>query len=741
MSSWRLSVFALAFVLAGSATAQQSTGTLERIVIPLLEGEIDLDGRVDEPAWEAVPVFPATMHTPNFGLAPSEATEFRVAHDEKYLYVSCRAYDSDPAGVRASSLERDLGGYASDWCILMLDTFNDRETALLFGTTPAGLRTDMIFANDTEAGANFNWNTYWDAAASQDDRGWYAEIRIPFTSLRFQQSEAGVVMGLSLVRVIARKNEFSTFPAISPQWGGFSAYKASQTREVVIHGARRSDPLYVTPYGIVGRGHSNSPNADQTGYDRDRDALTEVGLDVKYGITSNLTLDFTGNTDFAQVEADNQQVNLTRFSLFFPEKRAFFQERSNVFDYSLGGVERLFHSRQMGLADGERVRIYGGSRLVGRIGDWDIAGLDMQTAAAEPGASSENLGVLRMRRRVLNENSFVGGILTTRLGNAASENVVYGLDALLRVFGEDYVTLNWAQSFDPNVEGAEGFLDRSLARVFWQRRGIDGLNYEFDLTRSGETFEPGLGFMFRRNYTKGATQVGYGWRPGVESSVLSAGVRAGGTAYRRSEDGSIETAELVPELVVEMKSGHEFTATVRATHEDLDRGFSLPGASGVPEGEYDFTAARVEFRQSSSSMFRTSLSAEAGGFFDGQRTSASVRGTWTPSKHFEFEGTYQIENVDFEERNEGFTAHIFRVRTDARLDTRISSGALIQYSSAANAVTVNLRLRYNPKEGTDLYLVWNEGLVTDRFSFNPVRPLSDRRTLLLKYSPTLTLGL
>jgi len=543
-----------ALVIPIATVGQESTGALERIVIPLVRGEITLDGRVDEAAWEAVPVFPATMHTPNFGLEPSEATEFRVVHDGTYLYVSCRNYDSEPTGVRASSLERDLGGYASDWCILILDTFADKETGLLFGTTPAGLRTDMIFANDTEGGANFNWNTFWDAAAYQDDRGWYAEIRIPFTSLRFQRSDAGVVMGISMVRVIARKNEFSTFPAISPQWGGFSTYKASQTREVLIQGAQQADPLYITPYGIAGRGHSHTTNSDETGYDRDRDALGEVGLDVKYGITSNLTLDVTANTDFAQAEADNQQVNLTRFSLFFPEKRAFFQERSNVFDYSLGGVERLFHSRRMGLAEGDLVRIYGGGRLVGRIGEWDVGALNMQTAAAEPegtsgttGASggvgsSENLGVFRMRRRFLNDNSNIGAILTTRTGNATSENVVYGLDALMRVFGEDYLTLNWAQSFDPNVVGADGFFDRGLARVFWERRGIDGFTYEVDLTRSGETFEPALGFMFRRNYAKDAAKVSYGWRPGVESRVRTAGLALEGTAYRRLRDGSLETS-------------------------------------------------------------------------------------------------------------------------------------------------------------------------------------------------------
>ena len=736
-----LAVAVAHITLPHQVAGQESTGLAERIVIPRLTGEIEMDGRVDESAWEAVPVLPATMHTPDFGLQPTEATEFRVAHDGDYLYVSCRAYDSDPSGVRSLSLERDQSGYASDWCIVILDTFNDKETSLLFGTTPAGLRMDLIFADDTEARPNFNWNTFWDAEAHQDEHGWYAEIRIPFSSLRFQRSQAGVVMGLSLVRSIARKSELVTFPAISPQWGAFSPYKASQAREVLIQGVRRSDPLYVTPYGIVGRGHSHALNVDKTAYDRDHDAVTETGLDVKYGITSNLTLDFTANTDFAQVEADDQQVNLTRFSLFFPEKRAFFQERSNVFDYSLGGVERLFHSRRVGLVDGEQVRIYGGGRIVGRVGDWDVGALALETAAAEPGESSENLGVFRMRRRVLNQNSYLGGILTTRLGNQTSRNAVYGLDALVRVFGQDYVTLNWAQSFDPNEGGADGFLDRGLARLFWQRRGIDGLTYELDLTRAGETFEPGLGFMFRHNYAKGVARIGYGWRPGVESSVLHSGLTVEGTAYRRSEDGSIETAELFPQWVVRWKSGNRVTVSVRATHEDLDRGFELPEDTQVLEGEYDFAAGRVEFRQSSSSLLRVNATAEVGSFYDGRRASASLVTTWTPSKHFELQGTYRIEDVRFDDRDQGFTAHIVQLRSEARLDTRLSGAALLQYNSAANSVTVNLRLRYNPREGTDLYLVWNEGVVADRFSFKPARPLSDRRTILLKYSQTLTLGL
>jgi hypothetical protein len=242
---------------------------------------------------------------------------------------------------------------------------------------------------------------------------------------------------------------------------------------VTLEGIRRRNPVYATPYLLGGAGRSHALTPDRSAFLAADQGVREVGLDLKYGVTSNLTLDLTYNTDFAQVEADEQQVNLTRFSLFFPEKRLFFQERGNIFDFEMGGNDRLFYSRRIGMNAGEPVPIHGGARLVGRVGGWDVGLLDMQTAAYG-GLPTQNFGVGRVRRQVLNQNSYVGAMVTGRHG-AGADNLVYGIDGLLRVAGQDYLTLNWAGSRSGAEPLVEPFVDRSFLRLRWQRRGNDRL--------------------------------------------------------------------------------------------------------------------------------------------------------------------------------------------------------------------------------------------------------------------------
>lgn len=724
-------------VWPGSLSAQANVGA--PLVIQRIEGPIVIDGRVDEPAWDALTPVQGVMHTPTLAGNQTERTEFRIGHDGNSIYFSCRAFDSDTDGIRTPSLQRDESGFHNDWCVIVLDTFMDRETSLIFGTTPAGLRTDVIFTNDAEGQPNFDWNSFWDARVHRDGDGWYAELRIPLTSLRFQEVDGEVRMGMTVFRLIARKNEMHSYPAISPEWGIFSPFKASQTQEVVLENAHGGNPLYVTPYALGGDGYGHDLDATEGRYVKQGAGVREIGGDLKYGITENLTLDVSVNTDFAQVEADNQQVNLTRFSLFFPEKRQFFQERSNVFDYSLGGNEKVFHSRRIGLSGGAQVPIYGGARVVGRVGEWDVGLLDMQTESPEVGGAAENTGVLRARRRVLNENSYVGGITTARLGNAATENSVYGLDALLRLFGQDYLAVAWSQSFEPD-EGAVDFGARSYGRLFWERRGLDGLTYSADLSRSGEAYEPGLGFLIRRDYTKAENQLAYGWRMGPESRWLQHRFTVTGTAFGRNMDNSVETATIEPQLLSETKGGHQFTARLTTTYDDLERDFSLDANAGVPVGNYTFTSGRLQYRQSLGDLFRVNAFGEYGTYYDGRRTTSSVTTTWNQSMYLEVVGSYRVDDIVFDERAEKYRSHLLSLRSELRLNTVLSGAALVQYATSGDLVSVNFRLRFNPREGDDLYIVWNEGLVTDRLGFDPVRPLSDRRQLLIKYSKTFTLG-
>ena len=704
-----------------------------------------MDGRIDERAWQAVDPVPVVMHVPQFGAEPTERTNFRIVHDGKYLYFSCEAFDSEPTGIQGPSLLRDERRFMNDSCSIYLDTANDEENAMGFITTPTGLRSDVAVTNDAEGAVNPDWNTYWDVAVSQDDEGWYAEIRIPFSSLLFQDEDGHVVMGVSMLRNIARKNERVIHPAIPPQWGMNSFRKSSQMRKIELDEVEAAHPLYLTPYMLGGGGYSHELNAAGTSYKRLKGRMQEAGLDIKYGLTSNLNLDLTLNTDFAQVEADNEQVNLTRFSLFFPEKRRFFQERAAVFEYGLGDRDRLFHSRRMGLADGEQVRIYGGARVVGRVGEWDVGLLDIQTAQSEM-LPSENQGVLRLRRRVLNSNSYVGGILTSRLGTNGRGNVVYGLDGIFRLFGQDYLTLNWAQSFDHLEQapdgGSIGVFDRGLLRSRWERRGQDGPTYALGVTRAGQVFNPGLGFLRRRDFTKAEGDIGYGWRPPRGSgSFLSLVLNVDGSLFRRNADGTVESGEVTTTAVLETNGQHRWTLSLPVRHENVETDFNPGGADAVvPAGRYRFTAVGLAYRPPQGLPFRPTLRAETGEFYDGRATSLSFSPSWSASKHLSLSGSYGVDLVSFPDRGESFTAHVGGLRAEVMFSTALSLVTFIQYNSTRDAVLANFRVRYNPREGNDLYVVWNEGVFTDTSSFDPVRPWADQRTILIKYSHTIPFG-
>ena len=341
-----------------------------------LTGPILLDGMSDEAAWQEIEPLEMSMYEPISGGTMTERTEIRVGYDDNFLYVAGRMYDSDPSSIRANTLYRDRYS-GDDTFAIVLDTYNDNENALWFYTTPNGVRLDYSVSSDANGSGggssfgggavNSSWNTFWDVETMRNEEGWFAEIRIPYSSLGFQVKNDRVEMGMIAYRYIARKGERHIFPAIPPNWGmGFA--KPSQARNIQMEGVQSQKPLYITPYLSAGRSSYNRLNDAETAYESGTEFDKQVGLDLKYAVTNNLTLDATFNTDFAQVEADDQQVNLTRFSLFFPEKRQFFQERSSLFEFSTGRRDRLFHSRNIGINDEGTVRILGGGRMVGRIG-------------------------------------------------------------------------------------------------------------------------------------------------------------------------------------------------------------------------------------------------------------------------------------------------------------------------------------------------------------------------------------
>jgi len=705
-----------------------------------LNGPVQVDGRITEPAWQDIEPLPMTMYQPTYQGEMSERTDIRVAYDDTHLYVAGRLLVSDRSDLRANSLYRDRYS-GDDTFAIIIDPFNDNENALWFFTTPTGVRVDLAVSNDAEGGfggaVNSNWDTFWTSAATQTDRGWFAEMRIPLSSLGFQSDGDQVEMGLIVYRFLAKGNRRHIYPSIPPDWNlGFA--KPSQARDVALHNVDVEQPLYVTPYALAGADvTTESGDADR----QRRSLVHEVGGDLRYNLSPNLTLDLTANTDFAQVEADPQRVNLTRFSLFFPEKRRFFQERASTFEFNTGGNDRLFNSRRIGLVDGEPVRIWGGARLVGRVGAWDLGVLNMQTAADEGlDVPSENFGVARLRRRAFNETSYVGGILTSRVGMDGTYNVAYGLDGVIRVVGDEYLTVKGAQTVDHALVRSDALdpADATLGLVRWERRRSDGLHYQTTLTRAGADYRPDVGFITRRDFTELGGDVAYGHFPEGTSLFRRITPRLSGTIALRNEDGSAESMRLEHAWEWAFAAGQTLRPSVEVRMEDLRSPLDFPENTTVPAARYTFGSAGLQFGPSDGSLLRMNAGASVGSFFDGWRVQGTLSPTWNPSMHLELGGTYEVNAVRFPNPRADFVTHVARLRALVAVNKEISVDTFLQYNSVAEAATADLRFRYNAGEGKDLWIVYDEAFALGE-SRRTTRLSTQARSLRIKLTYTFTL--
>lgn len=410
-------------------------------------------------------------------------------------------------------------------------------------------------------------------------------------------------------------------------------------------------------------------------------------------------------------------------------------ERGSLFEFPLDGFNRLFHSRRIGLShQGELLRIYGGGRLVGQAGPWQVGAL---STLVEPGdgGRTESLSAARFRRPILNRSSMVGGMVTSRLGRDGERNVAYGADAVLNPVGDEFLSLRWAHTFQEGLTGAPG--EAGHLDAYWERRIHQGLSYRGRFTWSGAGFEPALGFLERRDYHRFGDYLQYGWLPdGGSIQRHQLGLRA--TAFVRGEDGATESLEVGPKWEVEWRDAATAAIGVRRFHEDVQVGFSLGDGVGVPAGAYVFHAAEARYRTRSGRPVRMGLAARAGGFFDGRRWGGTVTPSWNASRHLELSGDYAVNRIRFQERNEALTTHLVRARLRTAASTRASGSAFVQYNSVTDAISANLRFRYHVRDGNDLYLVYNHALDSERLRGGSPVPATDARAFLVKYTYTLS---
>jgi hypothetical protein len=568
-------------------------------------------------------------------------------------------------------------------------------------------------------------------ATKVNEEGWFAEVRIPFSSLGYEVQGDRVVMGLIVGRYISRKDEKYVFPAIPPNWS-LADIKPSQAQDIILMDVGKRTPIYVTPYVLGGVDRTRDPSepVGPPGTETTR----QLGLDVKYGLSNNLTLDLTVNTDFAQVEADDQQVNLTRFSLFFPEKRRFFQERSSIFQFNTGDDGRLFHSRRIGLDDdGMPLPILAGARMTGRAGTWDIGVMTMQVQGTAD-RPKENDAVLRLRRGVLNDASTVGAMATSRVIEGGILDLSYGLDALLNPFGDEYVTLQWAQSHNES-EGHVSFADATLARLFWQRRSLDGLGYELEAAHVSSGYDPKLGFLGRGDYSAFKTNFTYAWQPGDGKVSRHKGWLTS-RLYLRNGDGKVESALQRFRWSMNFKGGSFFNVALNFEYDDLAERLKFSDDAFVPAGSYFGPNVHLYYRHSPGAKLNGNATLHVGTYLDGWRGRLTLRPAWVISSHLTLSPEYTFNRLWFPARAQKYDADIARLRVQAAFNTRLMFDSFLQYNMAAERFATNLRLRYRFAEGRDLYLVYDETRDVGRLAEDIIISGSSDRKVLLKYEHT-----
>ncbi|MEQ8362011.1 MAG: DUF5916 domain-containing protein [Cyclobacteriaceae bacterium] len=700
-----------------------------------ITGEIVIDGYVNEPVWDSIVPLTISQKVPNSGASPTQKTELRLAYDTKYLYLSGRMYDTEPEKIVANSKKRDDFTENTEWLGLLIDSYDDRENALAFYTTPHGSKLDMALSNDSQGPTGFNvsWNSYWDTAASRDENGWYGEIRIPFTTLPFEPVDGKVIMGITAWRYFARNDETDIYPPRDASTG--SSFRPSLSQRFEFIGIDQKKPVHITPYVLGGLINSNTISDDESIYLSEHKIKREIGLDAKISMGSNATLDLSVNTDFAQVEVDDQQINLGRLNLFFPEKRLFFQERAGLFEFNFGNSDRVFHSRRIGIVNGQQTRIYGGARTYGRFGTLETGLLNMQTGP-QGDLDSENFTVFRMRKRVLNENSTVGMILTNRTNFNRDYNTVYGFDATLRVLEQNYLSLRFAQAVTEESSNPFQSLNQTKFFVGIDKRSQNGFTYSVNYGRAGKEYVPGIGFEHRPDFSQLNHVFAYNLFPGKESSIVQHGPYLMGGLTWGNTNGELETRNTHVGYNVFTKLGWTYDIRFQSDEEQLFQALQFPGGIEVLPGRYPFNSVYGSVTTSSIKRLSYTVGAGTGNFYNGYKNTLYLAPFYNVTPDFIVEASYSYNQLKFDELSKDTNVMLTQLKMLYTFSTKLSVNAFIQHNSVSKTMLGSIRLRYNPKEGNDFYFVFNGGVNQDRYRNELTLPMSNGSTLFLKYSHT-----
>ncbi|MBV6522061.1 MAG: hypothetical protein MNPFHGCM_02205 [Gemmatimonadaceae bacterium] len=730
------------------AGAQDPAGQARRGTARAVRTAPVIDGRLDESVWMEGATFDGFIQRdPAEGQPVTERTEVRVLTDGEALYVGAWLFDREPRLIVAGEKVRDVTLSNSDYFSFILDTYLDRQNGFVFGTTPAGVEYDGQVVKEGEGGGvfqsgqtrmqagsmggfNLNWDGSWTVATSQDSSGWYAEFRIPFSTLRYGGG-ATQVWGFNMSRNIRRKNEESHWSPIPREFNLYRLSRAGLLEGLEVPARRVAT---ITPY-VLG---SSSRDFQATG---SYNTTGDFGFDAKYGLTPSLTLDLTYNTDFAQVEVDEQRTNLTRFPLFFPEKRPFFLENAGTFSAGTPQAVDLFFSRRIGIdGSGNPVPIVGGGRLTGRVGGTTVGLLQIITEDTPTSPQGNSYSVARFSRE-LGPRSRVGILAVQRMStdSSANRNRTYSLDG--RVGLGDKWTVDWwgAKTETPEATGDELAYSGNV-----QYQTSDWSN-NIRFMQVGEDFNPEVGFLNRmdgyryyevafmrtvrnaswRRVRVWNPHVNYRWYFNLDGTAASGQVHVDMTEVEFNSG-----ARFGPELNF-FREGLRQPFTIATKYRD---GITVPDSITLPVGDYDYLTASLDWSTNPSAPLSFSLRGDFGPFYNGTRNGGNANVTYRRSA---LTTSLLVDYNDVHLDQGDFVRKLVGARVGYFFTPKVFIQSLVQYNNQARVWTANARFGWLSTAGTGLFVVFNDGREADGF-FDWVRPQS--RSLVVKYTRQIGTG-
>ena len=667
-----------------------------------IDEPIKVDGLLDDAAWQQADVAKDFIQRePNPGQPATEQTEVRVAFTNSTLYVGIRALAANPEEIVGEEMQRDGALYRDDSVLVLLDTFNDDRNSYFFEVNPNGAFTDALV---TDEGRDFNvqWDAVWRAVAQRTPEGWSAEMEIPFATLRFDPNKD--VWGLNVRRLIRHKNEEVFWASVPLQ---ANLFRVSLSGDLT--GIRGPEPglnLRIKPFAVGSASELQTPAGSVSDDDGD------VGLDIKWGITRSMTLDLTYNTDFAEAEVDDQQINLTRFSLFFPEKRDFFLENAGIFEFgsSPPGTPFLkpFFSRRIGVSPlGTVVPIDWGARLTGRAGPWSIGLLDAQTSSYDLQPFGEqpedNWGVVRIKRN-LGRRSNVGFIATNRDQDGVGTNRVYGVDGSYKPNQNTTLSSYYTRSETDNIflPGGAGDDWAGGAQAIWQ--GPTKF-FAFDFQQIGEDYNPESGFLLRNNIRRYVPRFSLTPRPATRGRIRNYNFGVTGDIITDLNDVT-QTIEVGGNLFgMVLQSGDEYYLFADHVLDRVPSAFRI-GNVVVPAGEYQFNDTGISYATNNARRLALNGFVLAGKYYGGDRLSTSTNLGVRASKYLRSDTTWVYNDIELPGGT--FNSHIIRQRVGLSFSPTLFTNTYIQYNDAAELLSLNLRFNWLYRPGADLFIVFNQ---------------------------------